>query len=482
MNLAMPWANDADRAYSSPTSLLVKLRLGECPDHVPCLLDVHEHCHHPAHHVDGGPIDRILNRYAGAVRAARLHCACGSQHRQRHRHEGYDDVEQFTGVARTYFIKVPVGAPIAAICDTLRQIPTVETVSPNYIASLPMDAEPSLERPEDTNDAEAWRSRELVELSEALAHEPGNPDTLIGLIDSGIALGHPELKRRFRKGGFDTVKLHQSDVAPGIRLLGDYVEDDRDPLDEFVGHGMGCAGIMVANGRRMPPGLAGASTVLPMRALGAAKVPHKVLPVGLGALSDLDLAMTLAVNLGAKVLNLSFGTSEDALAPESPRPHADTVRYATERGCILIAASGNSGETERFWPSAHPDVIAVGSVDATGRPSDFSTRGDHVALSAPGARILTTALSGYQYATGTSFAAPFVAAAAALCASRAARQSFPLTGGDVRALLTTSARPFADGERPTGYGVGILDAAAALTSLDEMIVRSTSPMGVRHAA
>lgn len=480
MNLAMPWASTQDRAYSSPTSLLVKMRLGEAPDHVPAMQDVRECCHDPAHSIDGGPIDRVLSVHAGSVRVAKLHCAAANQHRRRCRHIGYDDIEHLTGIARTFFLKVPVGAPIARICDILRQTSTVEHATPNYIATLPMDIEQPLARDRDTNDAQAWKSRNLVALREALAHEPGDPDTLIGLIDSGISLGHPELEERFSEGGYDTVKLHERDVAAGVRLLGDYDENDPHPVDDFVGHGMGCAGIMVGNGRNMPPGLGGACRVVPMRALGAAKVPHKVPPVGLGALSDLDLAMSMAVNSGAKVLNLSFGTSEDALAPESPRPHADTVQYAIERGCILVAASGNSGEEERFWPSANPDVIAVGAVNDEGAPAAFSTRGDHVALSAPGASVLTTSLGSYQNATGTSFAAPFVAATAALMATRAARLGVQLSCADAHAILTHSTRPFANGAQPLGYGSGILDAASALTSLDEMIVQSTGPTGGQY--
>lgn len=480
MNLMMPWADPQDRVYSSPSSLMVKLRLGEAPDHAPSLLDVHDCCHDPAHHLDRGPVDRILSRFAGSVRAARLHCAARNQHHRGQRHEGYDDIEQVTGVARTFFVKVPRGAPIAGLCDRLRQVATVETVTPNYLMAVGMDAKPGLELPRNSNDADAWLPRNMVGLSEALQHEPGDPGILVGLIDSGMAPGHPELAGRMREGGYDTVKLHSGDVAPGVHLLGDFTENDPHPYDDFVGHGMGCAGIISALGLDMPPGLAGHCRVLPMRALGAAKLPEKVQPVGLGALSDLDLAITLAVNLGAKVLNLSFGTSDMALAPGSPRPHEDTIRYATARGCVIIVASGNSGHEERFWPAAYPEVIAVGAVDATGQPAAFSTRGDHVALSAPGARVLTTSLSGYQYATGTSFAAPFVAATAALLVSRAARMSRPLDGQHVKDILVRSCQPFPGGASHSGAGAGILDAAAALTTLDEMIVQSPGPMGEQH--
>ena len=169
--------------------------------------------------------------------------------------------------------------------------------------------------------------------------------------------------------------------------------------DRFVGHGMSCAGIIAAKGKHMPAGLGGASRIIPMRALAAAKLPGKDQAVGLGAISDLDMAMKIAIDLGAKVINMSFGTDDSALAPGSPKPHADIVDYALARGCILIAASGKQRTGKPvYWPAAYPGVIAVGAVNAARTPTRFSTRGRHVALCAPGDKILTTGLEGYQFA------------------------------------------------------------------------------------
>jgi subtilisin family serine protease len=165
---------------------------------------------------------------------------------------------------------------------------------------------------------------------------------------------------------------------------------------------------------------------------------------------------------------MSFGTDDASLAPSSPKPHQDVVAYALSRGCVLVAASGNNGQETRYWPAAYPGVIAVGAVDDKRRPTSFSTRGDHVSLCAPGERVLTAGLEGYQAATGTSFAAPFVAAAAALLCARAARRASPIDGQVVAELLTRSAQPFA-GPPVAGCGAGILDAAAALVALDAFI-------------
>lgn len=370
-------------------------------------------------------------------------------------------------MARTLVLRVPAGTPVGALCETLAQIATVESASPNYVAVTPFDMANAI-TPSAAGD-DGWAARRLIRMAEAHAIEPGDDSVMVALVDSGINVPHPEFSRTFRPG-YDTVRLENGDVAPGVQLLGDHRRNDANPADHFVGHGMGCAGIIAADGREMPGGVGGACRIIPLRALAAARLPGKTSAVGLGAISDLDMAMKLAVDLGAKVINMSFGTDDAALAPRSPRPHADVVDYALARGCILVAASGNNGRAARFWPAAYPGVIAVGAVGADRNPTGFTTRGDHVALSAPGDQVLTTALSGYQRATGTSFAAPFVAGAAALLVARSHRRARPIDAATVRDILVRTAQPFASPS--TGCGAGILDVAAALAALDIRIDRA----------
>jgi subtilisin family serine protease len=85
-----------------------------------------------------------------------------------------------------------------------------------------------------------------------------------------------------------------------------------------------------------------------------------------------------------------------------------------------------------------------------------------------GERIRAPNIEGYQLATGTSFAAPFVAAAAALLVSRAQTRSAPLDPATVKHLLMASARPHVAGVAD-GNGAGVLDAAKALELLDQAL-------------
>jgi hypothetical protein len=79
--------------------------------------------------------------------------------------------------------------------------------------------------------------------------------------------------------------------------------------------------------------------------------------------------------------------------------------------------------------------------------------------------VLSCGLTGYSHVTGTSFAAPFVAAVAALLVAHGQRRAFPVDAAMAREVLVESAQPFS-GTPPVGCGVGILDAAAALHTLD----------------
>ena len=467
-SLAMPWAAPGERTYCLPGSVLLTMALGEAPDEIPCLADVRRGHAMPVTALDRGAIDRIVRHYAGETHVARVHAAAASWGNPGHRHRHFDAAEQASGLARTFLIRLRPGTPVGILAQALAQIPTVASASPNYVAMTPLGvAMPLADDP--ASDA-AWAPRTMIRATEALAYEPGDAATLIGLVDSGVALDHPEVAGRLR-AGYDTVHLDVDAVAPGVRLLGEHHRYDANPTDQFVGHGMACAGIMGGVGVRMPPGLGGDAQIIPMRALAAARLPNRPNPVGLGAIADLDAAVKLAVDLGAKVVNLSFGTDDNALAPSSPKPHADVVRYALDRGCVLVAASGNNGSETRYWPAAHEGVIAVGAVGADGLPTTFSTTGEHVALCAPGERVLSTGLEGYQLVTGTSFASPFVAAAAALLVSRARRRAVPIDGDVVRGLLINSAQPF-PARGPKGCGAGVLDAAAALVALDAMIDES----------
>ncbi len=412
----------------------------------------------------GGTLDETVLRRTPALRLSRAFVARRSVDRPGRRHLDWDPVEEEIGMSRTFRLEVDPASDTRAIAADLRERAGVEMASPQYLAATPFDAVPA--RPAAEPPVREDAARRLVGAAEALRVEPGDTALIVALVDSGVALDSEELRGRLRPGlnAVSTAELAEGvDLVTRSRARGQDVGDDQ-------GHGTCCAGILVGNGFRVPRGLAGAARLLPIRVLCAARLPGADRPTAVGSLPDIDSGLKTAIDLGARVLNLSFGTVETALREGDPVPHAEVVRYALAHDCLLVAASGNGGDTRRYFPAALPGVVAVGAVDDALRPSRFTSRGPHVALSAPGERLVCAGLAGTTRVSGTSFAAPLVAAACALVLSRAARHSAALPPARVRDLLVESAAPFARGADASGCGAGVLDVPAALRAVDDACV------------
>ncbi len=209
---------------------------------------------------------------------------------------------------------------------------------------------------------------------------------LVAVVDSGVDASHPDLKGRVERGY-------------------DFVEDDEDTSDAY-GHGTHVAGIIAAagdNGEGIA-GLAWRARVLPVRVLDGS---------GYGYYSDIIAGIRYAADHGARIINLSLGGGAQSQALQ------EAVDYARSKGCLLVAAAGNSGLESLSYPAACEGVVGVGAADTDDRPASFSNRGDALDLIAPGVAIYS-AYVGNRYASlsGTSMAAPQVSGALALLLSR----------------------------------------------------------------
>jgi subtilisin family serine protease len=173
-----------------------------------------------------------------------------------------------------------------------------------------------------------------------------------------------------------------------------------------------------------------------------------------------------AVARGAKIINVSAGSSTDS--PDL----ASAVRQAQAAGVLIVAAAGNLGAQQdrdpTQYPAAYPGVIAVAAVGADRAVAPYSEHGAYIGLAAPGGTSDSPLLgigpadNGTLAAgMGTSFAAPYVTAAAALVWSR-----YPgLTAAQVRQRLYATADRVAAGAPDAFYGWGIVNPYAALTSV-----------------
>jgi subtilisin family serine protease len=466
--LAIPWA-PAARCYCAPQRLIFTLALGEDPDRIPPRSQVRALGIEPAEASGHGALDRVLRDFGGNVALSRLYDPADPA-------AGFDLIEHARGMSRTYVAAFSDVTRIDQTLDALRQLSIVSSASADYFITAEEAPATAGQAGSPVSETDLWPWR-MIGAEQARHMEPGDAAVTAAVLDTGAARRHAELAGRL-SSGFDAVNFSGADLAQGLSLMGDYADRDTDPDEDSNPHGTACLAIIGGRGAAMPAGLSRATSLMPVRVLASALPPgsaggRKVL--GLGALSDIDFAINRAVNLGAKVLNCSFGTAESTLLPGDPKPHADTTAYALDRGVVMVAASGNSGREERYYPAAADGVIAVGAVGPQGAVSAFTTTGAHVALCAPGEAILSPAIDGYERVTGTSFAAPFVAGAAALVVARARRSARPMDSFSVRRLLVETASAFPQPPSRKA-GAGILDLPAALGAVDRM-VNTASTLG-----
>ena len=237
----------------------------------------------------------------------------------------------------------------------------------------------------------------------------------VAVIDSGIDGGHPDLGAR---------------VVAAKSFVGG------NPLTDEEGHGTFVAGEIAAV---TDNGLGIAGIAFPAKLVVAKVVRSDEIPLGAET-----AAIRWAMNQGARVINLSLGGLRDPRDPlrDSFSPsEASAIDYAVTHGAVVVAAVGNGDQAPRTpwpyasYPAALPHVIGVSAFARDGSVPAFSNR-DAVFndLTAPGQDILSTlprrltaarpgcvdqgysdcGSDDYVHASGTSFSAPQVSAAAAL--------------------------------------------------------------------
>lgn len=294
----------------------------------------------------------------------------------------------------------------------------------------------------------------LIRLKEAQTFSTGAPSIKIAVLDTGVDRTHPEISHAMLPGR-DFV-----DIIDGAeKFIGDFLGYDSDPADD-VGHGTHVCGILAARGAKMSKGVVPSCKIIPIRVLGALRKGDSV--VGAGLIDNINTGIKWAVDQGADVINMSLGIKHEG----GGLPHEEVIRYALSKGVSIVAASGNDGSKDLYYPGALPGVIAVGAVDNNDQMAAFSTYGAHVSFVAPGTAIISSFPDNkYSMSSGTSQASPYVAGAIALLKSIAAKSGKRLKDNQVKYLLKHTADR-TDGNFKnikSGYGrINLLDAIKLL--------------------
>lgn len=297
-----------------------------------------------------------------------------------------------------------------------------------------------------------------------------------------------------RLGGADAIRALWPDDAPEVRVgvvdsgidaeqaeFGDRVIAVKDTElggDDYESHGTFVAGIIAAadDGTGMT-GLAPKATLLDAQYWRGGE------SVGEEGIHD---EIIWAVDHGAKVINASAGSSSTSLLRAA-------YDYAELNRVVIIAAVGNCGTSPwRPWPrewsevderacpegrnriagqADQPTALGVGAVNEDGDRAGFSSVNRTVMIMAPGEDVLSTCVSRLGgprtlcTGSGTSYAAPQVAGAAAILLARHPEA----TPADIRQALIMSADPVKveRGGRNDEYGYGRLNVIAAARYLDD---------------
>ncbi|MEO0470102.1 MAG: S8 family serine peptidase [Bacteroidota bacterium] len=337
----------------------------------------------------------------------------------------------------------------------------------------------------------------------------GSPNVKIGILDTGLDYEHPELTENiainpqedingngrfdpwpsdeFRNGvsgdfdgidddgnGFtDDVIGYDFTDQPRSPFGGDFLFEDSDPLDDNA-HGTLTAGVIFAAHNGIGgAGLAPNCQQVVLRAFAAN---------GAGEDDDIARAIVYAADNGVQILNFSFGDVYPSLIMH------EAIRYADSKGVFMVGSAGNGTGDELHYPSGYNEVVSVSATTVDLQNSreflwPLSSYGVTVDLAAPGSQIFTTDLrdttngvvSLYRSVSGTSFAAPMVAATAALILS----QRGQLSPQQLRGIITSSTDDVSDPGWDHFTGAGRLNMRRALQVIGTSNVRITSPLNDR---
>jgi len=273
---------------------------------------------------------------------------------------------------------------------------------------------------------------------------------VLGIVDTGIDLTHPELS------------------GATLRAWQDFVNNKAEPYDDN-GHGTMVASVIIAH-KDLRGGAAHATLIV-------AKV---ISSDGKGTDENVAKGIDYCRASGAVIISISLGGLN---LPFIGSRSENAVSAAVSAGVFVVAAAGNSGPNnlDVSSPSSVPLAISVGAVNKDRYVADFSSRGSWAAnrfrsdpdkkpeTVAPGVDILVAYPGGkYAYVSGTSIATPFVTAALALVLQMHPNLQNNATAVSMlkTALMNTALHCDEQSEPHDGaYGYGLLQAYALANAL-----------------
>lgn len=227
---------------------------------------------------------------------------------------------------------------------------------------------------------------------------------LVGVIDTGIQMDHPDLQGMISPDSADV-----SDENAGTRLLSECQSTYN------TAHGTQVAGVIAAkaNNEINIAGVAScySNDIVEILAVQASVYDEQEKKYNFPVASIIR-GLDYCVEKGVKVINFSGGAKGTNSYLE------ETIKEVTSYGIIFVCSAGNDSTDAEYYPADFEDAIAVMSSDRNNKISFFSNYGMQKDICAPGSGIVTTTIeSTTANVQGTSFSSPVVASVAAMMCS-----------------------------------------------------------------
>jgi serine protease len=353
----------------------------------------------------------------------------------------------FAGYANAFFVLRGQAGNERALAAQLGSDARVVYAEPNYLRQ-PTAINPNLwafynpgglnmkytsGRTKGSNISSSYASLSDADEDNVENYAAGGSNVVIGSIDTGVDLTHPEFTGRLTAGK-------------------DWYSNDNDPSDED-GHGTHTTGTMAGS----TVGVAGVSGAGPhvqvyvQRVCGRRGCPT----------SAIVNAIRVAADYGVVAMNLSLGGSSESQAEK------DAIAYATGKNALVIASAGNDGTGTVSCPACDPNAIAVAATSWQDKLAYYSNWGSALDIAAPGGQCYSNTTpegciysaylgGGYEWLQGTSMAAPQVTGTAAIVASK-----LGLRGNALRTQILTTSDNIGDDFH---FGAGRLNSYRAVTN------------------
>lgn len=353
---------------------------------------------------------QTLLRFRADATAAERHAALAAVEAEPLRRVGRD--------GRTVLIRLPARLAVADAVDALTQNDAVEAAEPNLVyrkSVLPNDPDFGHFWGLNNTGQEGGTPDVDIDAPEAWEQSTGSPAVIVGVIDTGIDYGHPDLVANVWTNPGETPDNGLDDDGNGwvddLRGIDTY-NDDADPWDDD-GHGTHVAGTIAASGNN---GVGGAGVMWQAQIVSCKFLNSAGIGTLDGALACLDYFSDLKdAGIDIVLTNNSWGGGGYSRLLE------ERIERHGEQGMLFVAAAGNDGTNSDglpTYPASYPadNIVSVAAIDRRGDLAWFSNFGlNSVDIAAPGVDILSAMPGGgYRLLSGTSMAAPHVSGTAGL--------------------------------------------------------------------